>query len=193
MLARHGEIWWRAVCLRSVVWCALAGMAVCHAAAQAIRVNPSSGLRPQLNLGGTIAVSATPSGVTFDLVPSNVAAGSSAITIQTKVTNLGLFNSVSLYGYFANTAALTSNENATISSANVFGYSDAQPTWQPFSGTCPFATGSCLLIFRTTSLLNLGLGAGHQNTLSLQIDLTNAPQQPAGSYSGTLVLQAQAL
>lgn len=159
-------------------------------AAQTVRIVP---VAPQINIGASLAISATPANVSFTLVQGGVAAASTPITITTKASNLTVLGSLSLYAYFSSSAALTSAEGSTISASNVIATSDAQPNPQSFTGNTPFATGSGVVVYQTSSILAITLGQGHQNTLSLSIDLSTAQQQPAGVYVGTLILQAQAL
>ena len=80
------------------------------------------------------------------------------------------------------------------------------PTGSPtaftaFTQNTPFSAATGLLVYRTGNLVALGsgrtdnlvaLGSGRTDSLFLMVDLSASPQLPAGSYRGTLVLQAQA-
>ena len=156
------------------------------ASGQAVR------LHPRLLLTGTLGVTATPSTVNFALVKGGVATGSSGITIVTSAA-IGLAATISLYAYFTTTSALNDGNGATIPSSHVLGQcSTGSPTgFTAFSQTGPFATGSSLQIYSQAFLLVLF--GSRSDVLNLQIDLTSLPQQPAGTYTGTLVLQMQGM
>ena len=51
--------------------------------------------------------------------------------------------------------------------------------------------GASLQLF-SVGITGLNKNFTRNDTLSLQIDLTTAPQQPAGIYTGTLLIQAVA-
>ncbi len=164
--------------------------ATCTARGQWIKLS-STRATSQVS-GGNIAVSTTPAMVNLALVPGSRSAVSPAITI-TYAVNLTLLSSFSLYAYFATTSALTDSSGDVIPSSAVYGQCPGgSPTsFMPFTQSGPFASGSSLLVYQTSSLLTLG--ANKNQVCTLLIDLTNLPQLPAGSYSGNLVIQAQAL
>lgn len=168
----------------------LGGLPLC---AQAIRLNRPTGVRPMFS-GGTISVVATPSQVSLDLIGGGAASASSGITITTTGSGLSLLSGASLYGYFTSTSALVDTHGDMIPSSDVLGLclTGSPTTYSAFSQTSPFAgTASSLLIWHTANLL--ALTSGRTDVLQLKVDLTSAPQQPAGTYTGTLVLQIQAL
>jgi hypothetical protein len=140
-------------------------------------------------------MTANSASVNFTLAPGSAALGSSAVTITTNVSDLTLLGTFSIYGYFVTTNALTTPAGDTIPSSAVFGRcSTGAPTnFTAFSQASPFAANSSLLIFQASSLAGLLIGGNLIETLYLKIDLTNLLQQPAGAYSGTLILQTQAL
>jgi hypothetical protein len=144
-----------------------------------------------------LTVSASPPVVNFTLISGGVAAGSSAIAITTGcVLSVGLPTQFTLYGYFASsTAALSGGSPVTnIPSSAVLG---EVPTGSPtsftaFTQSAPLgAAGSSLLLW--TSTVDLCLLSSRTDNLSLEINLSSLPQLPAGSYSGTLYLEAQAM
>ena len=82
-------------------------LVVTSATAQVIRVGTLKP-KPQLTLGDTLTVSATPSAVNIILVSNGTAVATSSITINTTSTGLSLFSSFALYAYFSTAAtALT--------------------------------------------------------------------------------------
>lgn len=156
---------------------------------QAVHIN--GGLLPTPN--STLTLSASPSSVSFTLLPGQVANGSAPVTINTSWL-LGLASTVHLYAYFTTTDALTVSGTAggAIPSADVLGKcSTGMPvSFKAFTESSALAAGSSLEIFAQGAVLSVA--ANRSDQLSLEIDLRNLGQLPAGSYSGTLTLQAQA-
>ncbi len=178
---------------RRALWLIFALLTGAHAAArgQVIRTLPKGVARPQagITLGGTATVTASPGSTTFKpLVQGGISAATNAIVLTTKVSGLSLVSSVSLYGYFASTTALTNASGASIPSSAVFGQcTTGSPTsFTAFTGSDSngLGAGSSLLIWKTTNLVTLG--AGRTDSLSLQINLQSVPQTPAGTYTGTV-------
>jgi hypothetical protein len=155
--------------------------------AQTIRLTPA---RPQLL--SLITLSATPASVSITLTPHGSALATSPISIQSYMV-IGVLSTVKLYAYFPTTSALTSASGDSIPSSAVYGQcSTGTPTsFTAFTQTSPYAAGSSLAIYEMDNVL-AALGYSRTDTLSLKIDLSGLPQQPAGSYSGTLILEAQA-
>ena len=191
--------------MASGLFCVFAGCFAASAAAQAVRL-PRKAVRPVPELGCllcTLTVSATPSNVNFTLVKGGVANGSSSIVIKTTMSGVSLLGSLKLYGYFSTAASALADGRPTpdkIPSSAVFGQmtTGVPTTFTAFTQTNPLGTaGASLLLFNTSSLLSLGClpstASCRTDNLSLRIDLTSLPKLPAGSYSGTLTLQAQAL
>ncbi len=161
--------------------------------AQAVKVNHPMVVKPQLSTG-TITLSANPSQITFKLVRAGPASSSSGISITTVASGLTLVSSASLYGYFTTTSALSDSNGDIIPASDVFGLctTGTPTTYTAFTQTGPFnASSSALLVWRTSNLATLN--SGRTDTLQLMIDLTSIPELPAGSYTGTLMLQVQAL
>jgi hypothetical protein len=175
-----------------------AGNSALHAGAQAMpvgRPRPS----PQVQIGGTLTVSASPSVVNFNLVAGGVAHGSASVAVTTSWTgSLCLIScTISLYGYFSNpTAALSGGGSPVVDipSSAVLGQvpTGTPTTFTPFTQTAPFGgAGAGLTLFQQGYFL-LNFGGSRTDSLNLEINLTNQ-QIPAGTYTGTLYLQAQSL
>ncbi len=133
--------------------------------------------------------------VNFALVAGGIAPGSTAVPIQTQWVLKANKTTVILLGYFATANALTDGgaPPAYILSSNVFGMvSPLVMTAFTQLGVGGIGTaGASLQLFSEV------IGASNKNktridTLNLQIDLTTVPQQPAGNYTGTLLIQAVA-
>ncbi|HWB32197.1 MAG TPA: hypothetical protein VG714_03395 [Acidobacteriaceae bacterium] len=162
---------------------------------------PATGLstriaRPELTLGDTLTVTASPGAVSFTLVPGGIATGSSSVTVTTNWTGISLLSSVRLYGSFSSaTTALSGGTPVSyIPSSAVLGKvaTGTPTTYTPFTQTNPLGgAGASLLLFSQTSILSLS--GNRSDNLDLEINLTSLPQLPAATYTGVLTLQAQAL
>jgi len=183
----------------------LGGLGAPGCAAQALRVHSRS-IRPVPNLVCvlcTLTVSATPSAVSFTLIKGGVATGSAPVVITTTMNGVSLLASLKLYGYFSSAATALADGRPTpdkIPSSAVLGQmTTGVPTsYTAFTQTNALGTaGASLLLFNTSSLLSLGclpaVAVCRTDSLNLRIDLTTLPLLPAGTYTGTLILQAQAL
>lgn len=152
--------------------------------------------QPQISVGDTLSISATPSTVNFLLVPGGVAAGSSPITITTTYHSVALLSSISLYASLGSSSAALSGGSPVynIPSSSVFGKDPSGGTATSptaFVQTNPVTgTGGSLKIASYSSII--ALSGTLTDVLSLTIDLTSLPQTPAGTYTGTLTLMAQA-
>jgi hypothetical protein len=109
--------------------------------------------------------------------------------------------SVTLVGYFANaTAALSDGGSPAVNipTSEVFGQvtTGAPTTYTAFTssptGNGLGNAGATLTLF-TQAISSTNRSATRADNLNLKIDLTSQPQLPAGTYTGTLNLQAQAL
>jgi len=141
---------------------------------------------------GRLSISATPSVVSFQLAPGSTVPGSSGITISSFAQNLSI-GTVSMYAYFSSSAALSDGVGDSIPSSAVFGLctTGTATSYTAMTQSGPYSTNSSLLVWQSTDLLRLE--TGRTDVLQLQINLTQLPQLPAGTYSGTLLLQVQAL
>jgi hypothetical protein len=162
--------------------------------AQVVKVAPKS-IRPEVGTG-SLSVSAAPSMVSFNLTPGQITAGNSPVSITTTWSGSTVGSTMSLYGYFvSSTAALTGTTNSVpIPSSAVFGQmTTGLPTsFSPFTQTNPVGGAAASLTLFSQAITGSGAGS-RTDALNLTIDLTNLPQLPAGTYTGTLVIQAQVL
>lgn len=158
--------------------------------AQALNSGPST-----VTLNATLAESLTlgvsPNNVTFTLVPSGTANGNSAVTITTSWVLAPTRASVNVYAYFTSTTALA-DTNGDIIPTSSFNGSVNGGTYSAFTGgTGPFGANSKTIYTRAP----IGAGnfnASHTDTLGLQIS-TSGLNLPAGTYTGILNIQAQAI
>jgi len=149
-------------------------------------------------LGELLSITATPSAVTFTLVQGGVAVGSAPVAIQTKWLFLPTRANLFLNGYFASSTAALTDGAATpdyIPASAVLGQmtTGSPTTYTAFTqNTVLGPAGAGLLLF-TQSLTSLTRASTRTDNLSLEINLASLPQLPAGVYTGTLTLQAEAL
>jgi len=149
-------------------------------------------------LAESLTVAATPSSVTFSLVSGGTANGSAPVAVTTGwVLNRNRTN-VNLVGYFASaTAALTDGGSPAINipTSEVFGRmtTGTPTTYTAFTGSPALAPAGAGLALFTQAITAANRAANRSDNLDLQINLTAQPQLPAGTYTGTLSIQAQAL
>ena len=155
---------------------------------QTFRLNSTRQVLPGLSVG-SISVSASPSVINLALVPGGQSAASPTISI-TNLLSLTALGTFMLYASFASTSALTGSAGDVIPASSVFAKCNTLPSYTPFTQLGPLATRSSVLIYQSNSLATLLLN--QNQTCNLMIDLTSLPQLAAGSYSGTLIIQAQA-
>jgi len=142
-------------------------------------------------LNSSLSVIAAPNAVNFALVANGVANGSTAVTVTTIWTLHPSIGAVTLYAYFTSTVSALSNGAGTnIASSRVAGSTNGG-AFTAFTGNSPFAAGSSLTL-ATWRILGNNRNGTRQDTLGLQIDTTGLAL-PAGSYTGVLHIQAQAL
>jgi len=149
-------------------------------------------------LSEALSVSATPSAVNFTLVPGGTAAGSAPVAITTSWVLNAVRGSVNLYAWFATPSAALTDGASTPNNIPSSEFYASTPNGIPTSltaftqsNTLGVAGGGLKLFSQTLS--SSTREASRTDNLSLQINLTSQPQLPAGTYSGTLNLQVQAL
>ena len=178
---------------------ALVSFMTCTSPAQAIRVAKVHAISPQTSVG-SLSITASPSSVSFSLIAKGVATGSSAVNITTTWGgNFCIFTcTVNLYAYFSSaTAALSGSGSPVVDipSSEVLGRvpSGLPTTYTAFTQSNPLGgAGASLELFTQSFTLYTG-GGSRTDSLSLEINLINQPQLPAGAYIGTLYIQAQSL
>jgi hypothetical protein len=170
------------------------------AQAQAVRVNKAGSLAvtPQTAVS-SLSLTASPASVTFHLVSGGIATGSSAVDITTTWGgSFCIFTcTINVYGYFTSaTSALSgSSPVVDIPSSEVLGEvpTGLPTTYTAFTQSNPFGgAGASLQLVKQSFTFYTG-GGSRTDALSLEINLASQPQLPAGTYSGTLYIQAQAL
>ncbi len=149
-------------------------------------------------LGESLTVAATPSTVAIPLVSGGTATGTSPVAITTSWVLSSTRSTVTLVGYFASSSAALTDGAATpdnIPSSEVLGQvTTGTPTsFTAFTQTAPIGAAGAGLTLFTQSLSATNRATNRTDNLNLEINLASQPQLPAGSYTGTLNIQAQAL
>jgi hypothetical protein len=149
-------------------------------------------------LGESLTVAATPSTVAIPLVSGGTATGTSPVAITTNWVLSASRTAVTLVGYFSSATAALTDGAATpdnIPASEVLGQvTTGTPTsFTAFTQTAPLGAAGAGLTLFTQALTGANRTANRTDNLNLEINLAAQPQLPAGSYTGTLNIQAQAL
>ena len=144
----------------------------------------------QANMADSLSVTASPSLVNFTLVPSGISVGSVPVSITTS-WRLHPLVTATTYAYFLSApAALTDGAANNIASSRVLGSVNGG-AFATFTAANPFTAGSGLQIF-SVRIKGFNRVGSNTDSLNLEID-TSGLGLPAGTYSGLLVIQAQAI
>ena len=141
----------------------------------------------------SISVTVSAAAINFTLVPgTGPTAGAPTVTVTTNwALNPAGSPTMSLYGYFtSSTAALTNGAGNNIPSANILTSINAGAP-VAFTGTGPFGSAGASRQIYTLGISGANKTGTRNDTLGLFINLTTQPNLPAGTYNGTLSLQAQ--
>lgn len=164
------------------------------------QINSSaSSVSMSATMNETLTISVSPTSVSFVLVPNGgVSTGNNAISIVTTwVLAQGRANVV-LDGYFASSSAALSYAGSTtvnIPSSDVLGQmTTGTPTsYTAFTQSAALGPSGAGLTLFTQAISASNRESNRTDNLTLQINTTSLPQLPAATYTGTLMLQAQAL
>ena len=116
--------------------------------------------------------------------------GDSTITVTTDWVLNPSIGTVDVYAYFDDSAVALTNGTDDIPATNVEGSVDAGPL-SSFAAVSPF--GGVGLMLDSITILGFNKNSSQNNTLDLNINLSTLPGISAGTYSGTMHIQAQAL
>jgi len=137
--------------------------------------------------------------VSFNLTPGGVAAGNTAVPIQTSWVLKPNRTAVTLVGYFDIPANALTNAGPPLT------YITSSLVLGEVTGTEPGRTTTFTAFTQTITgigpaggslqLFSEPIGGGNKvktrdDTLALEIDLSSVPLQPAGDYTGTLHIRA---
>lgn len=149
-------------------------------------------------LSEALTISATPGAVSFNLVSGGTATSSAPVAITTSWVLSSARSTVTLTGWFSNAAQALSSGGATpvyIPTSEVLG-KVGSGTYTAFTqsptGSAPGVAGASLVMF-TQAINSANVSSNRTDDLNLEINLASQTQLPAGTYNGTLNLEAEAL
>jgi hypothetical protein len=177
----------------------LAGIIVAAASADAQAVRVGAGRPTTMTAVSSLSISVTPSNVSFRLVAGGIATGSSAVEITTSWGGtLCLFTcTINVYGYFATANAALSGGSpiVDIPSSEVLGEvtTGTPTTYTAFTQSNPLGGAGASLELLSQAFFIYSGNSSRTDALNLEINLANQPHLAAGTYSGTLYIQAQSL
>ena len=116
--------------------------------------------------------------------------GDSTITVTMDWVLNPSIGTVDVYAYFDDSSVALTNGIDDIPAANVEGSVDTGPL-TAFTGSSPF--GGVALMLDSITILGSNKNSSQNSTLDLNINLFSLPGISAGTYSGTMHIQAQAL
>jgi hypothetical protein len=163
----------------------LAGAQVINSGVQSVTLNA--------NLSESISVNLSSNSVSFTLTSgSSSNAGSSGVTATTTwISKPG--RNMTLYAYFASSsAALSDGAGNNIPSAN-FQISDNAGAYAALKNSVAFGGASAGLSLYTIKITGTNKTGNHADNMLFNIDLSTLPNLPAGTYAGTLNIQAQVI
>lgn len=175
----------------AVLTLAVAGLSL-MAAAQVVNSGPQS-IALNATLAESLTVSLSANAVSFNLAPGSATnAGSTNITATTAWVLKPGRTTVTVDAYFASTVAL--NDNSTPANnipSSAFQISDNGGAFKPCNGLTAYGTNTGVNLEKIT-ITGSNKNANQTDNMSFNIDLSSMPQLPAGTYQGTLNIQAQA-
>ena len=165
--------------------------------AEALVLSGTSNVTLQATMSSALTI-VIPSGssMNFTLFQGALANGSVAAAIRSSWSvNPGKVGTIRLYGYFSTPSAALAGPTYNIASSYVEGRmtTGLPATYTPFTQTNPVGpAGGSLLLFSET-ITGVNKNKTRNDNLDVRINLTASPVVPAGTYTGTLRIQARAL
>jgi len=156
----------------------------------------NSGAQPialNATLGESLTLSLSANAVNFTLTSGSANnAGSTNITATTTWVLKPSRTAVGVYAYFAAAAtALTDGSGDNIPSS-AFTIADNAGAPAPLVNTVPFGGALAGLQLANVAITNANRAGNRTDNMAYNINLTALGQLPAGTYTGTLNIQAQA-
>jgi hypothetical protein len=131
--------------------------------------------------------------VNFNLTSGSASnPGSTSITATTIWSLRPNRGSLNVYAYFNNAAAALSSAGNNIPSAN-FQISDNGGAFRALTNTVPFGGAGAGLQLASVNILGNNKTGVRTDTMNFNIVLSTLPNLPPGVYSGSLVIQVQAI
>ena len=145
-------------------------------------------------LKDSITVSLSSNSVNFTLTGGSASnPGNTSVTATTTWLLKPSVGSLNVYAFFASSAsALTDGAGNNIPSAD-FQISNNAGPFTALTNTVPFGGANAGLQLSSTRILGNNRAGSHTDTMNFNINLAPLPSLPAGTYTGTLTIQAQAI
>ena len=145
-------------------------------------------------LSQSITLTLSANAVNFNLASGSAAnPGSTSITATTSWTLKPSVGSLKVYAFFGSSAsALTDGAGNNIPSAD-FQISNNGGAFTALTNTVPFGGANAGLQLSSTPILGNNKSGTRNDVMNFNINLAPLPNLPAGSYTGTLTIQAQAI
>ncbi len=145
-------------------------------------------------LNDSITVTLSSNAVNFTLTQgSGSNPGSTSVTATTSWLLRPNVGSLKLYAFFGtSTAALTDGAGNNIPSAD-FQISNNGGAFTALTNTVPFGGANAGLQLSSTPILGNNKSGTRTDQMNFNINLVPLPNLPAGTYTGTLTIQAQAI
>jgi hypothetical protein len=147
----------------------------------------------QQPLAQSLTLTVSGNAVNFTLVAGSANnAGSTSITATT-TWSLNPGRTMSVYAFFGNSSsALADGAGDNIPSTD-FQISDNGGAFNALTHTVPFGGASAGLLLSSTAITGANKNSSRNDVMLFKINLSPLPNLPAGAYTGTLTIQAQAI
>lgn len=180
--------------VRIVVLLALSLLAFDRSAQAQVLNSGAQTITLQAVLTDSISVSLSSAAVNFNLSAGNSSnPGSTGVTATTAWLLKPSVGNVSVYAFFSNSvAALTDGAGDNIPSVD-FQLSDNAGPFTALTSTVAFGGANAGLLVSQTRILGNNKSGSHTDVMNFNINLSTLPNLPAGTYTGTLTIQAQAI
>jgi hypothetical protein len=183
---------WKTQIGRLVVTLALMVSAI-PAGAQVLNSGAST-ITLQAVLSQSITLTLSANAVNFNLTAGSAAnPGNTSITATTTWTLKPSVGGLKVYAFFSNSAsALTDGTGNSIPSGD-FQISNNGGAYNALTNTVPFGGANAGLQLSSTPILGNNRTGTRNDVMNFNINLAPLPNLPAGTYTGTLTIQAQAI
>ena len=178
----------------ALVAIALATIALATGAHAQVLNSGASTITLNAVLNDSITVTLSSNAVNFTLTQgSGSNPGSTSVVATTSWLLRPNVGSLKLYAFFASsTAALTDGAGNNIPSADFQISNNAGPL-TALTNTVPFGGANAGLQLSSTPILGNNRSGTRTDNMNFNINLVPLPNLPAGTYTGTLTIQAQAI
>ena len=185
-MKRNVKLGWLMITLMLTALTAPASGQVLNSSASTITLNAV--------LSQSVSVTLSANAVNFTLTSGSANnPGSTSITATTTWTLKPSVSSLKVYAFFSNSAsALTDGAGNNIPSAD-FQISNNGGAFNALTNTVPFGGANPGLQLSSTPILGNNRTGMRNDVMNFNIDLAPLPNLPAGAYTGTLTIQAQAI